>query len=276
MTGERKQELEALCKKFRMDLIELLHRIQTGHPGGSLSSTEILTTLYYEIMNIDPKNPEMEGRDRLILSKGHAAPMLYLIMAELGYFPKEELKTLRQINSRLQGHPCVHKTPGVELSTGPLGLGLGAGVGMALGERLKKSNAYIYVVLGDGESEEGGVWEAAMAASKFKTTHCIAFLDSNGVQLDGTLEEIMPMGDIAAKWEAFGWNVIRCDGHDVSAIEAAVREAKEETKKPTIIICATVKGKGISFMEGKSAWHGKPIGDKEYEQAKLELGGNAS
>ena len=138
MTGERKQELEALCKKFRNDLIDLLHGIQTGHPGGSLSSTEILTTLYYEIMNIDPSNPEMEGRDRLILSKGHAAPMLYLIMAELGYFPKEELRTLRQINSRLQGHPCVHKTPGVELSTGPLGLGLGAGVGMALGERLKK------------------------------------------------------------------------------------------------------------------------------------------
>lgn len=276
MTGERKQELEALCKKFRNDLIDLLHGIQTGHPGGSLSSTEILTTLYYEIMNIDPSNPEMEGRDRLILSKGHAAPMLYLIMAELGYFPKEELRTLRQINSRLQGHPCVHKTPGVELSTGPLGLGLGAGVGMALGERLKKSDAYIYVVLGDGESEEGGVWEAAMAASKFKTTHCIAFLDNNGVQLDGTLEEIMPMGDIAAKWAAFGWNVIRCDGHDVSAIEAAVREAKAETEKPSIIICATVKGKGISFMEGESAWHGKPIGDQEYAQAKLELGGNAS
>ena len=276
MTGERKQELEALCKKFRNDLIDLLHGIQTGHPGGSLSSTEILTTLYYEIMNIDPSNPEMEGRDRLILSKGHAAPMLYLIMAELGYFPKEELRTLRQINSRLQGHPCVHKTPGVELSTGPLGLGLGAGVGRALGERLKKSDAYIYVVLGDGESEEGGVWEAAMAASKFKTTHCIAFLDNNGVQLDGTLEEIMPMGDIAAKWAAFGWNVIRCDGHDVSAIEAAVREAKAETEKPSIILCATVKGKGISFMEGESAWHGKPIGDQEYAQAKLELGGNAS
>ena len=251
MTEERKRELEEKCGRFRNDLIDLLHSIQTGHPGGSLSCTEILTALYFEMMHIDPQNPAMEGRDRLILSKGHGAPMLYLILAELGYFPKEELKTLRQINSRLQGHPCVHKTPGVELSTGPLGLGLGAGVGMALGERLKNSDAYIYVVLGDGESQEGAVWEAAMAASKFKTTHCIALLDNNGVQLDGTLEEIMPMGDIGAKWAAFGWNVIRCDGHDVEAVCNAVAEAKKETEKPSIIICRTVKGKGVSFMEGR-------------------------
>lgn len=276
MTEERKKELEGKCSQFRNALIDLLHSIQTGHPGGSLSSTEILTILYFDIMNIDPKNPSMEGRDRLILSKGHAAPMLYLIMAELGYFPKEELKTLRQLNSRLQGHPCVHKLPGIELSSGPLGLGLGAGVGMALGERLKKSDAYIYVLLGDGECEEGAVWEAAMAASKFKTTHCIAILDNNGVQLDGTLEEIMPMGDCGAKWEAFGWNVLHCDGHDVAAIEAAVEAAKKETEKPSIIICKTVKGKGVSFMEGKNTWHGKPIGDEDYRQAKKELGGDAS
>ena len=275
MTEERKRELEEKCGRFRNDLIDLLHSIQTGHPGGSLSCTEILTALYFEMMHIDPQNPAMEGRDRLILSKGHGAPMLYLILAELGYFPKEELKTLRQINSRLQGHPCVHKTPGVELSTGPLGLGLGAGVGMALGERLKNSDAYIYVVLGDGESQEGAVWEAAMAASKFKTTHCIALLDNNGVQLDGTLEEIMPMGDIGAKWAAFGWNVIRCDGHDVEAVCNAVAEAKKETEKPSIIICRTVKGKGVSFMEGRYTWHGKAIGEDDYRQAKLELGGNA-
>lgn len=275
MTEERKKELEKLCGQFRNDLIDLLHSIQTGHPGGSLSSTEILTTLYFEIMNVNPQDPSMENRDRLILSKGHAAPMLYLILAEMGYFPKEELKTLRQINSRLQGHPCVHKTPGVELSSGPLGLGLGAGVGMALGERIKNSDAYIYVILGDGESEEGGVWEAAMAASKFKTTHCIAILDNNGVQLDGTLEEIMPMGDIGAKWSAFGWNVIHCDGHDVSAIEEAVAKAKAEKEKPSIIICKTVKGKGISFMEGKSEWHGKAINEEAYRQAKSEIGGDA-
>lgn len=276
MTEERKKELEAKCAQLRRELVDLLYHIQTGHPGGSLSCTEILATLYFDMMNIDPANPSMEGRDRLILSKGHGAPMLYLVLAELGYFPKEELKTLRQLDSRLQGHPCVHKTPGVELSAGPLGLGLGAGVGMALGERLKGSDAYIYVILGDGECEEGAVWEAAMAASKFKTTHCIAILDNNGVQLDGTLEEIMPMGDFGAKWAAFGWNVIRCDGHDVEAIEQAVAAAKEEREKPSIIICSTVKGKGVSFMEGKNVWHGKAIGEQEYRQAKAELGGEAS
>ena len=276
MTEERKRELEAKCLQFRKELIDLLHEIQTGHPGGSLSCAEILTTLYFDCMNHDPKHPKMEGRDRLILSKGHAAPMLYLVLAELGYFPKEELKTLRQLNSRLQGHPCAHKTPGVELSTGPLGLWLGAGVGMALAERLKNSDAYIYVILGDGECEEGGVWEAAMAASKFQTTHCIAFLDHNGVQLDGTLEEIMPMGDFAAKWASFGWNVISCNGHDVEEIANAVAKAKEETQKPSIVICETVKGKGISFMEGKNIWHGKAIGDEDYKEAKKELGGEAS
>lgn len=270
---ERKNELEEICQVLRRDLIDLLHRIQTGHPGGCLSCTEILAVLYYEIMNVNPKKPEMEGRDRLILSKGHAAPMLYLILADLGFFPKEELKTLRQINSRLQGHPCVHKTPGIELSAGPLGLGLGAGIGMALGERLKGSDSYIYVVLGDGETQEGGIWEAAMAASKFKTTHCIALLDHNGVQLDGTVEEIMPLGDIWAKWKAFGWNVICCDGHDVTALIDAVQRAKAESERPSIIICETVKGKGVSFMEGKNVWHGKPIGEVEYQQAKMELGG---
>lgn len=273
MNAEKKRILEQKCLQFRNDLIDLLHGIQTGHPGGSLSCTEILTTLYFDSMNLDPGNPKWEGRDRLILSKGHAAPMLYLILAELGYFPKEDLKTLRQLGSYLQGHPCVHKTPGVELSTGPLGLGLGAGVGMALGERLKGSDSYIYVVMGDGEIQEGCVWEAAMAGVKFKTTHCIAILDHNGVQLDGTNEEIMPMGDIGAKWSAFGWNVISCSGHDVEAVEQAVDQAKAETDRPSIIICETVKGKGVSFMEGKNTWHGKAIGKEEYKQAKAELGG---
>lgn len=275
MTDTGKMELDKKCLQLRGNLIDLLHSIQTGHPGGSLSCTEILTALYYEVMKIDPGNPGMEGRDRLILSKGHAAPVLYMILADLGYFSKEDLKTLRQLGSHLQGHPCVHKTPGIELSTGPLGLGLGAGIGMALGERMKGSGAYIYVVLGDGEIEEGAVWEAAMAGSKFRTANCIALLDQNGVQLDGTVEEIMPMGDIAAKWSAFGWNVIRCDGHDVAAIADAVSEAKSERDRPSIILCSTVKGKGVSFMEGKNIWHGKPIGDEEYRQAKKELGGGA-
>lgn len=273
MTDERKQELESLCLRFRNELIDLLHEIQTGHPGGSLSCLEILTTLYTEKMNHNPKNPKMEGRDRLILSKGHAAPILYMNLAEQGYFKKEELKTLRQINSNLQGHPCMHKTAGVELSTGPLGLGLGAGLGICLGERLKGNDSYIYVILGDGEIQEGSIWESAMAASKFNADHLIAILDNNGVQLDGTLEEIMPMGDIKAKWEAFGWNVIPCDGHDVSSISDAVDKAKENKGKPTLILAKTVKGKGISFMEGKNTWHGKAISDEDYKNAKAELGG---
>ncbi|MBP8312587.1 MULTISPECIES: transketolase [Clostridium] len=273
MTNERKQELESLCLRFRNELIDLLHDIQTGHPGGSLSCLEILTTLYTEKMNHDPKNPKMEGRDRLILSKGHAAPILYMNLAEQGYFKKEELKTLRQINSSLQGHPCMHKTSGVELSTGPLGLGLGAGLGMCLGERLKGNDSYIYVILGDGEIQEGSIWESAMAASKFNADHLIAILDNNGVQLDGKLEDIMPMGDIKAKWEAFGWNVIPCDGHDVSSISDAVDKAKENKGKPTLILAKTVKGKGISFMEGKNTWHGKAISDEDYKNAKAELGG---
>ena len=273
MTNERKQELESLCLRFRNELIDLLHDIQTGHPGGSLSCLEILTTLYTEKMNHNPKNPKMEGRDRLILSKGHAAPILYMNLAEQGYFKKEELKTLRQINSNLQGHPCMHKTAGVELSTGPLGLGLGAGLGMCLGERLKGNDSYIYVILGDGEIQEGSIWESVMAASKFNADHLIAILDNNGVQLDGKLEGIMPMGDIKAKWEAFGWNVIPCDGHDVSSISDAVDKAKENKGKPTLILAKTVKGKGISFMEGKNTWHGKAISDEDYKNAKAELGG---
>lgn len=273
MNNERKQELEALCLQFRNELVDILHDIQTGHPGGSLSCCEIVTTLYHEIMNVDSKNPKMEQRDRLILSKGHATPILYLNLAALGYFPKEELKTLRQINSNLQGHPCQHKTPGVELSTGPLGLGLGAAVGMALGERLKGSDAYIYVVLGDGEIQEGSVWEAAMAGAKFKTDHVIAFLDNNGVQLDGTLEEVMPMGDLKAKWEAFGWHVIECNGHDVSSVEEATMKAKSVSGQPKMIIASTIKGKGIEFMEGKNIWHGKPINDEDYKEAKRMLGG---
>lgn len=273
MKNERIEELKVLCLRFRNELVDLLHDIQTGHPGGSLSCLEILTTLYSEKMNHDPKNPKMEGRDKLILSKGHAAPILYLNLAEQGYFPKDTLKTLRQIDSTLQGHPCMHKTPGVELSTGPLGLGLGAGLGMCLGEKLKGNDSYVYVILGDGETQEGSVWEAAMAASKFKADHLIAILDNNGVQLDGTLEEIMPMGDIEAKWKAFGWNVISCDGHDIGDFSDAVDKAKESTGKPTLILAKTVKGKGISFMEGKNTWHGKAIGDKEYQDAKTELGG---
>lgn len=267
MTNQQKTDLETLCAKFRKRLIEILHSVQTGHPGGSLSCTEIITTLYFETMNHD-------SPDHFILSKGHAAPMLYLALAERGYFPEETLADLRQINSILQGHPCAHLTPGVEVSTGPLGLGLGAGIGIALSERLKgNDNSFTYVLLGDGEIEEGAIWEAALAAAKYKVDHLIAILDHNGVQLDGTVDEIMPLGDIAAKWTSFGWEVISCDGHDVGSIAAAIDQAKETAGKPILIQAETVKGKGVSFMEGKHIWHGKPINDEEYQTAIAELGG---
>lgn len=267
------EELQSLCKKFRMELVEILHKIQTGHPGGSLSVTEILTVLYFDKMNISAEQQQDPNRDRLILGKGHAAPMLYLILAEKGFFQKEEIQNLRQINSMLQGHPCVKTTPGVEMSTGPLGLGIGAGCGMAVGLKRKESPAYVYVVMGDGEMQEGVVWEAAMSASKFQLDNLIVILDNNGVQLDGTVEEIMPMGDVKAKWEAFGWRVLMCDGHDIGNLSETIDRAKQKTGAPTIILAQTVKGKGISFMEGKNMWHGKPISDSEYEAAVKEVGG---
>ena len=271
LSSMRIEELSGLCKKFRRQLIDILYSIQTGHPGGSLSCTEILTLLFFEKMNIDPSDTNMEDRDRLILSKGHAAPMLYINMAHRGYFKLEDLNTLRQIDSHLQGHPCYHKTPGIELSTGSLGLGLSAGVGMALGDRLNRKNAHVYVLLGDGEIQEGIIWEAAMSASKYKTDNLIAILDNNGVQLDGTIQEIMPLDDVQAKWSSFGWNVITVDGHDIAALSDALDSAAQHRGSPTIIIAGTVKGKGISFMEGKNQWHGKPITQNEYQMAVDEL-----
>lgn len=273
LTPEKIKFLEKKCRQFRIDLINLLHDIQTGHPGGSLSCTEILTTLYFEKLNINPKDFKSEDRDRFILSKGHAAPMLYIVLAEMGFFPKEELKSLRQINSRLQGHPCAEKTPGVELSTGPLGLGISAAVGMATAAKLDKRENVIYVLMGDGEIQEGIVWEAAMSASKYKLDNLIVIIDNNGVQLDGTIEDIMPLGNLKDKWQAFGWHVLESDGHDIKAISDTLDTAKLLKNKPKVIIAHTIKGKGISFMEGKNEWHGKAIGDEEYAKALSELGG---
>ena len=272
LSPERIKFLKDKCNKFRIELIETLYPIQTGHPGGSLSTVEILTTLYYEKLNINTEEPKDENRDRFILAKGHAAPMLYIVLADKGYFDKEELKTLRQINSRLQGHPCAIKTPGVELSTGPLGLGLSAGVGMATALKLDKNENYVYVLMGDGELQEGIVWEAAMAASKYSLDNLVAIIDNNGVQLDGTLEEIMPLNNLGEKWKAFGWNVIEADGHDIQSLSEAFDKAENLKGKPIVIIAKTIKGKGVSFMEGKNIWHGKPIGAEEYKKALMELG----
>lgn len=270
----KKQALQKKCLQIRYDLINMLFTAQTGHPGSSLSVVEILTTLYFDKMNgINPEDPKAPDRDRFVLGKGHAAPTLYIILAELGFFPKEDLKTLRKLGSHLQGHPNIKKTPGIDYSSAPIGQGLSVGIGMALAAKLDGKDYTTYVVLGDGETQEGMIWEAAMSAAKFKTDNMVVILDKNGVQLDGTTDEVMPLGDVQAKWQSFGWNTISIDGHDIEAISDAVDETKSTIGKPTIIIANTVKGKGISYMEGKSLWHGKPIDEEHYKLALSELGG---
>ena len=266
-------ELRELCRNFRIQALTAIHGAQSGHPGGSLSVCEILTLLYQERMHIDPKKPDDPDRDRLVLSKGHAAPMLYVNLMEKGYLPKESLNSLRAIDSLLQGHPSTH-TPGVEMPAGPLGLGLAAAQGMAMGLKLDGSGARVYAILGDGELNEGSVWEAAMSAPKFGLDNLCAVVDWNHVQLDGTTDEVMPIRDLAGKWRAFGWNVIECDGHDLAALDAAFDAAEACKGLPSVIIADTVKGKGVSFMEGQAGWHGKAIDDESFKKAMAELGGD--
>ena len=274
LSDARVRELEALCHAFRVETIELLHRVQTGHAGGSLSACEILTVLYMECANIGPENMDAPDRDRIVLSKGHGAPMLYRCLCERVFYPKEEMKTLRQLGSRLQGHPCMTKTPGVELSTGPLGRGLSASVGRACANRLMKNDAYVFTVLGDGELDEGTVWEAAMSAAKFACDHLVAIVDWNKVQLDGFTNDVMPIGDLRAKWMSFGWNVWECDGHNIGQLYECMESAKEKKNgRPCVILANTVKGKGVSFMENTNKYHGKAIDDSEYARAMAELEG---
>ena len=273
MEASFKRQLQKTACKVRLGALEAVYSGKSGHPGGSLSVCEILTTLYFKEMNVRPDEPQWAERDRLVLSKGHAAPMLYRVLAEKGFFPVEEMHTLRDFETRLQGHPCARETPGVDASTGPLGMGLSAAVGMAVGLRMNGSDARVYAILGDGEIEEGTIWEACMSANKFKTDNLCAVLDWNGVQLDGTNDEIMPLGDVNAKFRAFGWNTMEIDGHDVNALHDAFEQAKTVKGRPTIILAHTVKGKGVSFMEGKSGWHGKAIDDESFAQAMKELGG---
>lgn len=273
ITEKEVKELQALCRQFRKDLITVLHEKQTGHPGGSLSVCEILTTLIMKEMKVNPQDPSWPDRDRLVLCKGHAAPMLYRVLAERGFFPVEEFRTFRDIDSRLQGHPCMLDTPGVDLTSGPLGIGLPAAIGMALSLRLDNSDARVYAVLGDGEIDEGTVWEACMAASKFKVDNIVAIVDWNGVQLDGKSDDIMPTGDLNAKFSSFGWHCIEVDGHNVKELCDAYDKARTIKDQPVMILAHTVKGKGVSFMEGKNAWHGKAIDDDSFAKAMEELGG---
>lgn len=274
LTNQRAAELNELCRQFRIDVLTAIYGAQSGHPGGSLSVCEILTLLYQERMNVSADDPKNPNRDRLILSKGHACPMLYRNLIEKGYLPADCMGTLRVIGSDLQGHPSMH-TPGIEMPAGPLGLGLSAGQGMAMGLKLDGSKARVYVVLGDGELDEGAVWEAAMSAPKFALDNLTAIVDWNHVQLDGTTDEVMPQRDLAAKWRSFGWNVIECCGHDLLALDAALDAAEACKGVPSVIIADTVKGKGVSFMEGQAGWHGKAIDDESFTKAMSELGGKA-
>jgi transketolase len=251
----------------------MLAEAGSGHPGGSLSVADIFAQLYFGSMNIDPADPAWLERDRLVLCKGHAAPALYAALALRGYFPAEELPNLRKLGSRLQGHPDMRKVPGVDMSTGSLGQGLSAACGMALAGRLDGRPYYVYAILGDGETQEGQVWEAAMLAAHYKLDHLIAFLDHNRLQIDGDITRVLSPEPLDEKWRAFGWRVLSVDGHDVEAIEQAIATAKQSTGLPVMIIAETVKGKGVSFMENQAGWHGNAPNAEQAAQALEELGG---
>ncbi len=271
MDLDLKRQLQINACKVRMGVIEGTFCAQSGHPGGSLSITDILTYLYFVEMNVKPKEPQWEDRDRFVLSKGHTAPALYSVLALRGFFPFDEIKTLRKSNSMLQGHPSMRMTPGIDMSTGSLGQGISAAVGMALGAKISKKDYRVYTALGDGEIQEGQVWEAAMFASAKKLDNLVAIIDNNNLQIDGTLEEVNSPYPIPEKFESFGWNIINIDGHNFDEIDFAFKKAKENKGKPTAIICKSVKGKGVSFMENNALWHGKATNEEEYNQAMSEL-----
>lgn len=266
-------ELENIAKQIRKDIVSMVNAAGSGHPGGSLSSADIVTALYFEEMNIDPANPKLDSRDRLVLSKGHAAPVVYSALARRGYFDPSELNNLRKLGHMLQGHPNMEYVPGIDMSTGSLGQGFSVSIGMALGAKLDNKDFRTYVLLGDGELNEGLVWEAAMSGAHYKLDNLTAFVDYNGLQIDGDNEDVMGIKPLDKKWESFGWNVITIDGHNFEEIFEALAKAKEVKGKPTVIIANTVKGKGVSFMENEASWHGTAPSDDQKEQAFNELGG---
>ena len=251
------EELEQMAVTIRCDIIEMIATAKAGHPGGSLSAADVVTALYFRVMNVDAKNPDWPDRDRFILSKGHACPVWYAALAERGYYDKAHLSTLRKLDSILQGHPDMRKTPGIDMTAGSLGHGLSAGLGMALSGKLRKKDYHVWIVVGDGESQEGSIWEAAMAAAKWKVDNLTAILDRNHLQNDTCVDTEMPIEPVADKWRAFGWHVMEIDGHDMARVVDALETAKTVKGKPTIIIAETVKGKGVSFMENVAEWHGK-------------------
>ncbi|HAP78638.1 MAG TPA: transketolase [Ruminococcus sp.] len=270
MDEKIKKNLMKIACKARMGVIEGTYNAKSGHPGGSLSICDLLAYLYFEKMNVNPENPDMKERDRFVLSKGHTAPALYAILAQKGFFPEEELKTLRHIGSELQGHPCIN-IKGVDMSSGSLGQGISVACGMALSAKISSDSYKVYTVLGDGEIEEGQVWEAAMFASHYKLDNLVAVVDYNGLQIDGKLSEVCSPEPIDKKFEAFGWHVISINGHDFDQIDNAFREADKITGKPVVIIQKTVKGKGVSFMENQVSWHGSAPNREQYDKAMEEL-----
>ena len=263
-------ELQKRANEVRKGIVTAVHSAKAGHPGGSLSAADVYTYLYFEEMNIDPENPDMENRDRFVLSKGHTAPGLYSTLANRGFFPVEDLKTLRKLGSYLQGHPCIH-IPGVDMSSGSLGQGISAAVGMALGAKFDNKDFRVYTLLGDGEIEEGQVWEAAMFAGHRKLDNLCVIVDNNGLQIDGPIDQVCSPYPIDKKFEAFNFHVINVDAHDFDALRAAFKEARETKGMPTCIVMHSLKGKGVSFMEGDCEWHGKAPNDAEYEVAMADL-----
>src|ERR1700676_2575796 len=265
------EELQAIAKQIRREIVEMITHAKSGHPGGSLSAVEILVTLFFDVMRHDPQNPKWPDRDRFILSKGHAAPVLYSVMAECGYCPKDQLNTLRKLGSPYQGHPDVRFLPALEASTGSLGEGLSLGIGMSLGARLDKSPSRTYVMLGDGEIQEGQIWEAAMFGGFHKLDNIVAIVDSNGIQLDGFVKDILDETPLPDKWHSFGWHVIEVDGHDIAALQRALAEAAATKGQPTVLIAHTIKGKGVSFMENNPKFHGTAPTIEEETRALAEL-----
>lgn len=265
------EALANIANEIRMGALEQVYEAQSGHPGGALSCSDILAVLYFNQMNIDPKQPNASARDRFVLSKGHCSPALYATLARKGYFDKAVLTGFRNIDSNLQGHPDMTKIPGVDMTTGSLGQGLSAAVGMAIGSKMDSAGCRVYCLVGDGEIEEGQVWEAAMTASKNKLDNLCVIVDHNGLQIDGTVEEVAGLIEIKEKFESFGFYTIEIDGHDIEEIIQAFQAARSEKGRPTAIIANTIKGKGVSFMEGKAQWHGKAPNQEQYEEAMNEL-----
>lgn len=265
------KELEIVANRIRRHILDAVHSACSGHPGGSLSACDIITALYFTEMHVDPNNPQHPDRDRFVLSKGHCSPALYGALAEMGFFPKEDIPSFRKIDSYLQGHPSMKEVPGVDMSTGSLGQGISAACGMAAAGKLDKKDYRVYALLGDGELQEGQVWEAAMFAAHYKLDNLCAIVDLNGLQIDGKVEDVMSPFPIDEKYQAFGWNVINIDGHDFDAIRDSFAKARQCKGKPTVIIARTIKGKGVSFMENLANWHGVAPNDEQYAMAVQEI-----